>query len=162
VGKRLGFVLHGLWPQYTRGYPADCSNLKLSKDVPATFPNLYPSTNLYAHEWNKHGTCSGLTPVEYLTLAKTLKESIAVPAAYRQPAKAFRTTVDDLKSAFVQANQALSAEALGVQCSGSGRFLKELYVCFSRDGQPIPCSTEVQKDAANSCRNAYFLVRNVK
>ena len=162
VGKRLGFVLHGLWPQYTRGYPADCSNVKLSKDVPATFPNLYPSSNLYVHEWNKHGTCSGLTPVEYLTLAKTLKESIAVPAAYRQPAKAFRTTVDDLRSAFVQANLALSAGALGVQCSGSGRFLKELYVCFSRDGQPIACSNEIQKDAANSCRNADFLVRNVK
>ena len=162
IGKKLGFVLHGLWPQYTRGYPAGCSNVKLPADAQAKFPNLYPSTNLYAHEWDKHGTCSGLTPAEYMTLARTLRESIAVPAAYRRPPKAFRTTIDDLKAAFVEANSALSEAALGVRCSGSGRFLKELYVCFSREEQPIACSAEIQKDAANSCRNADFLVRNVK
>jgi ribonuclease T2 len=63
---------------------------------------------------------------------------------------------------FVAANSALREDALAVQCSGSGRYMKELYVCFSREGQPIACSKEVQKDEANSCRNADFLVRNVK
>jgi len=162
VGKKLGFVLHGLWPQYNRGYPADCSNVKLPKSVQAQFPNLYPSTSLYTHEWEKHGTCSGLTPEEYLTLEKMLKESIAIPKAYRSPAKAFRTTTDQLKADLVSANSAVRAEALAVQCSGSGRFLKELYVCFSRDGQPVACSQEIQNDAANSCQQADFLVRNVK
>ncbi len=162
IGKKLGFVLHGLWPEYTRGYPADCSSVKLPKDAQAQFPDLYPSTSLYTHEWDKHGTCSGLKPAEYLTLAKTLKDSVALPTAYRRPAQAFRTSVDDLKSAFVNANSALSEGALAVQCSGSGRFLKELYVCFSRTGQPAACSAEIQKDAADSCRNADFLVRNVK
>ena len=97
-----------------------------------------------------------------MTLAKTLKESIVIPTDYRQPAKAFRTTAADLKSAFVDANSTLSEDALAVQCSGSGRFLKELYVCFSRARQPVACSAELQKDEASSCRNADFLVRNVK
>ncbi len=97
-----------------------------------------------------------------MALAKTLKDSIAIPAAYGQPGKAFRTTIDDLKSAFVQANSALSEDALAVQCSGSGRFLNEVYVCFSRDGQPTACSDELHKAAATSCRNADFVVRNVK
>ena len=162
VGKKLGFVLHGLWPQYNRGYPDDCSNVKLPKSVQAQFPNLYPSTSLYTHEWDKHGTCSGLTPIDYMTLAETLKESIVIPQAYRSPPKAFRTTSDDLKAAFVKANTTLNDDALAVQCSGSGRFLKELYVCFSREGQPIACSTEVRNDAAKSCQNTDFLVRNVK
>ena len=162
LGKKLGFVLHGLWPQYTRGYPADCSSVKLPKDAQQKFPNLYPSPQLYAHEWDKHGTCSGLKPAEFLMLSKTLKDSIAIPPAYRSPAKAFRTTADDLKAAFVATNSTLSEDALAVQCSGSGRFLKELYACFSRDGQLTACSTEIQKDAVNNCRNADFLVRNVK
>jgi len=162
VGKKLGFVLHGLWPQYNRGYPADCSNVKLPKDTMTKFPNLYPSTNLYTHEWDKHGTCSGLSPTDYLTLAKTLKGSIMIPADYGSPTQAFRTTVADLKAAFIAANSTLSEEALAVQCSGSGRFLQELRVCFSRDGQPTACSQEVQNDAAKSCGNANFLVRNVK
>ena len=125
LGKKLAFVLHGLWPQYNRGYPADCSIVKLPKDAQQKFPNLYPSPKLYTHEWNKHGTCSGLKPEEYLTLSKTLKESIAIPAAYRSPAKAFRTTVDELKAAFVSTNSTVSEDALAVQCSGSGRYLQE-------------------------------------
>jgi ribonuclease T2 len=162
LGKKLGFVLHGLWPQYTRGYPSDCSNVTFPQDVQAKFPNLYPSAKLYTHEWDKHGTCSGLKPLEYLTLSQSLKESIAIPPAYRNPARAFRATVDDLKAAFVGVNSSLSEDALAVQCSGSGRFLKELVVCFSRDGQPTACSAEIQKDAAKSCGRADFLVRNVK
>ena len=162
IGKKLGFVLHGLWPQYNRGYPSECSNVTFPQDVQAKFPNLYPNAKLYTHEWDKHGTCSGLKPLEYLTLSQSLKESIAIPPAYRNPARAFRATVDDLKTAFVDVNSSLSKDALAVQCSGSGRFLKELVVCFSRDGKPSACSAELQKDEASSCRNADFLVRNVK
>ena len=162
LDKKLGFVLHGLWPQYNRGYPADCSNVPLPKDAQQKFPNLFPSTKLYTHEWDKHGTCSGLKPQDYLALAKTVKESIVIPTAYRSPAKAFRTTPDQLKADFVSANSTMSTDALAVQCSGSGRYLQELRVCFSREGQPITCSKEVQNDAAKSCGNADFLVRNVK
>jgi len=162
VGRKLGFVLHGLWPQYNRGYPTDCSMEPLPKGAQQQFPNLYPSSKLYTHEWDKHGTCSGLTPDEYLILEKTLKDSIAVPAPYRSPVKAFRTTTDQLKADFVSVNSVWSEDALALQCSGSGRFLKELYVCFSRDGQPTACSKEIQNDAANSCQEADFLVRNVK
>ena len=162
IGKKLGFVLHGLWPQYNRGYPADCSTVKLARRCATKYPNLYPSTKLYAHEWDKHGTCSGLKPLDFLALSKSLKDSITIPNDYRSPAKAFRTTLADLKAAFVAANSTLSDDALAVQCSGSGRFLQELYVCFSREGQPTPCSKEIQTDEAKGCRNADFLVRNVK
>ena len=83
IGKKLGFVLHGLWPNYTRGYPSNCSTQKLPAAVKAKFPNLYPSESLYDHEWEKHGTCSGLEPEAYLTLSKKLKESVKIPDAYR-------------------------------------------------------------------------------
>ena len=65
VGKRLGFVLHGLWPQYINGYPSDCATTRLPDKTLAQFPNLFPSTSLAIHEWRKHGTCSGLTPEGY-------------------------------------------------------------------------------------------------
>ncbi|MBG1262616.1 ribonuclease T2 family protein [Nostoc commune] len=32
-GRKLGFVLHGLWPQYQAGYPANCSTQKLPSEV---------------------------------------------------------------------------------------------------------------------------------
>jgi ribonuclease T2 len=162
VGKRLGFVLHGLWPQYTTGYPGDCATTRLADKVLAKFPNLFPSASLAFHEWSKHGTCSGLTPEEYLAKAKAIKDSVTIPTAYQRPAKALRVTVDQLRQAFIDANPNFTTATLVVNCSGSGRFLKEIYVCFSLDGTPIDCSRELQKDEARSCRNADFLVRNVK
>ena len=162
VGKKLGFVLHGLWPQYDRGYPSDCSTQKLPPDVESEFPGLYPSQKLYDHEWEKHGTCSGLTPEQYLSLSKRIKDSIAIPDPYRAPDKPVRVTTAQLKGQFVAANPGMDASSLAVYCSGSGRFLQELYVCFSPAGQPTPCSAEIHSQAARSCRNPDLLVRNVK
>jgi ribonuclease T2 len=162
VGKKLGFVLHGLWPQYTQGFPSDCSNEKLTKDAKAKFPGLYPSDALYAHEWEKHGTCSGLGPQDYLAFSKKLKESITIPANYQSPSQPFRTTPAALKKDFVAANPKLSDNALAVYCSGAGRFLKEVFFCYSSKGEPVACSQEVFKQAGKSCGQKDLLVRNVK
>lgn len=162
VGKKLGFVLHGLWPQYINGYPSDCATTRLPDKVLAKFPNLFPSTSLAFHEWSKHGTCSGLTPEGYLSFAQDIKASVAIPIDYQRPTKALRVTTDALKQAFLDANPDFTAATVVVNCSGSGRFLKEIYVCFSIDGEPIECSRELQKNESRSCKNADFLVRNVK
>jgi ribonuclease T2 len=162
LGKKLGFVLHGLWPQYNQGYPSDCSTVKLPENVKAQFPNLYPSAELYDHEWEKHGTCSGLTPEQYLALSKRLKNSVAIPAPYQAPEKPVRVTSPQLKKEFVASNPNLSESSLAAYCSGSGRFLQELFVCFSTDGKPTSCSKEIHDKAAKSCGNPDFLVRNVR
>ena len=162
LGKKLGFVLHGLWPQYTTGYPSDCATATLPAQIKTRFATLFPNASLMIHEWNTHGTCSGLTPVEYLMLAQDIKASVTIPIAYQRPAKAFRATTDALKQAFVEANPNFAADVLTINCSGAGRFLQEIHICFSRQGEPIACSRELQKDEARSCQHADFLVRNVK
>jgi ribonuclease T2 len=161
-GRKLGFVLHGLWPQYDTGHPSDCSNQKLPPEVEAAFPGLYPSRKLYAHEWEKHGTCSGLEPAEYLSLSRSLKEAVRIPDAYRAPEQPLRVTTRQLKADFEAANPGLGDSSLAAYCSGSGRFLKELFVCFSQDGRPVACSPEIHKKASRSCQKPDFLVRNVR
>lgn len=52
--RQLGFVLHGLWPQYQRGYPSSCSRERLDPAMEQQFAGLYPSRFLYRHEWEKH------------------------------------------------------------------------------------------------------------
>lgn len=162
IGKKLGFVLHGLWPQNNKGYPSNCSTEKMTAEVKAQFPNLYPSTSLYDHEWQKHGTCTGLSPAQYLGFSKQIKESVVIPDAFRAPQQPFRTTVNDMKTQFTQANPGFESSDFEVNCSGSGRFLTELDVCFSREGQPVSCGAEVHKSALKSCQAADFLVRNTR
>jgi Ribonuclease T2 family len=86
-GRQLGFVLHGLWPQYEKGWPASCTSEAFDPKMPKQFPDLYPSSKLFTHEWEKHGTCSGLTQVKFHQLASDLKASVAVPAAYNKPVR---------------------------------------------------------------------------
>ncbi len=161
-GRKLGFVLHGLWPQYQKGYPANCSTQKLPPELKQQFQGLYPSNQLFNHEWEKHGTCSGKTPREYLALSKQFKESVAIPQAYNRPNKPFRTTIKDLRSTFVGANNTLTANGIAPYCSGSGRFFKEVFFCYSKDGQPGTCSAEILKSSQKSCGQPNFLVRNVR
>ena len=162
TGKKLGFVLHGLWPQYQKGYPANCSTEKLPLQVKQQFPGLFPSDKLYSHEWEKHGTCTGKTPTEYLTLSKKLKDSVAIPTAYNRPSKPFRTTIQGLKNTFVNANPELNSNGIAPYCSGSGRFLQEVFFCYSKDGNPGVCSEEIINRSRRSCGQADFLVRNVR
>ncbi|RUT02489.1 ribonuclease [Dulcicalothrix desertica PCC 7102] len=161
-GKKLGFVLHGLWPQYQKGYPASCTTERLPETVKQQFPNLFPSAKLYNHEWQKHGTCTGLTPAQYLTLSKQKKDSVSIPTDYAKPSKPFRTTINKLQSDFVGANPAFTSLSIAPSCSGSGRFLQEILVCFTKDGKPGPCSAEVIRRSLLSCGQSDFLVRNVR
>ncbi len=162
LGKKLGFVLHGLWPQYEQGYPSNCSTQKLPASVKARYAGLYPNDSLFSHEWEKHGTCTGLAPGDYLALTKQIKESVVIPEDFLSPAKPFRTTAAELKQAFVEANPGTGPEDFEVYCSGSGRYLKELYACFTREGAAAGCGADVHKDALKSCQAADFLVRNTR
>lgn len=162
IGKKLGFVLHGLWPQYQKGYPANCSSEKLPLKVKQQFPGLFPSDQLYNHEWEKHGTCAGTTPTGYLALSKQLKDSVAIPTDYHRPSKPFRTTIQELKNIFVKTNPELNANGIAPFCSGSGRFLQEVFFCYSKNGKPGVCSAEILNRSQTSCGQPDFLVRNVR
>jgi ribonuclease T2 len=162
LGKKLGFVLHGLWPQNQKGYPSNCTDEKMPASAKVQFQGLYPNDSLFDHEWDKHGTCTGLSPVEYLQLGQELKAAVTIPNEFRSPAQPFRTSPDKLKALFTQANPGFSETSFEVSCSGSGRYLKEIYVCFAREGSPTACSAEMHKTALKSCQAADFQVRNTR
>jgi ribonuclease T2 len=162
AGKQLGFVLHGLWPQYDRGWPADCTMEAFDPKMQQQFPGLYPSAKLFSHEWEKHGTCSGLSQPGYHQLSADLKAAVAIPNQYQKPAKAFRTTLTGLKEDFVAVNPGMSVDSVAPSCSGSGRLLKEVLVCRAKDGTSATCSAEVLKKSQKSCAQDDFVVQNVR
>lgn len=162
VGSKYGFVLHGLWPQYETGYPQSCSTVQLS-DAAKTQCDIFPSPKLCQHEWQKHGTCSGLDATGYLSLSAKLKKSVVIPDAYQMPETTFRTTVARLKADFVAKNSGFTTDSVAPYCSGSGRFLKEVFFCYDKAHQSRACSSEVLKGSAKSCaQEDGFVVRNVR
>ena len=60
--RPYSFVVHGLWPQYERGFPEYCQrpSPRLDRNIMTSMLDLMPAPGLIFNEWDKHGTCSGL------------------------------------------------------------------------------------------------------
>ena len=161
--RKLGFVLHGLWPQYVKGYPESCmSREKLTAAIRTTYAAIYPSPKLVEHEWRKHGTCSGLDPAAYFTLSNQLRNAIVIPKAYNQPESPVRASPGELVQAFRAANPTMPRDALLPICSNGGRILKEVHACFEKTGTFRTCSESQVKRSYNSCKQESFLLPNLR
>jgi ribonuclease T2 len=161
-GRKLGFVLHGLWPQYEAGYPEECSREPLSGAVRARYAAIYPSEKLIGHEWNKHGTCSGLDPAAYFALSQRLKDQVAIPRQFQQPVQPVRVSGSDFVQAFRSVNPGMARDSVLPFCSGGGRFLREIHACFDKSGQSRSCSNGEIKRSYSSCRQPSFLLESVR
>src|SRR5215470_14998959 len=55
--RRFAFVVHGLWPQYERGFPEFCQNPapRLDRNIVSSMLDLMPAPRLIFNEWDKHG-----------------------------------------------------------------------------------------------------------
>lgn len=142
-GRRFSFVLHGLWPQYERGYPGECRTARrpfVPQPIIDSMLDIMPSPGLITHEYRKHGTCSGLDPQSYFLLSRQLFNRIRIPERLRNPFETQTIGIDELAREFMRANPNLKPEQFAISCAGgsSGR-LKEMRFCFSKDGQPRAC-----------------------
>jgi ribonuclease T2 len=54
-------------------------------------------------------------------------------------------------SAFVDINPELKSDMLGVACGGPGNRMREVRICFTRDGEPTRCGRN--EDQARLCRS---------
>lgn len=146
--RKFAFVLHGLWPQFETGYPQSCSNAPLKSETRDGMLDIMPSKQLVQHEWEKHGTCSGLEPDQYFAKARAAFGAVKIPAAYQDPTTAFQTDVGKVEQAFGDTNPDLHSDALAVQCQG--KFLQEVRVCLDKDFHPRRCGHDVKDACGNS------------
>jgi ribonuclease T2 len=161
-GRGSGFVLHGLWPQYDKGYPQECSTERLPPQAAEKYAPLYPSRGLIGHEWKKHGTCSGLNPAAYFELSAKLSGQIAIPAPYQRPGAPLRTSYGEFVQAFRAANPRMAENAVLPFCDGGGKFLKEIHVCYDKRGGSASCGASEIRRSQNTCRKPNFVLQGVR
>ncbi len=141
-GRGYAFVLHGLWPQYEKGFPGDCPTRErpfVPQQTIDRMLDIMPSAPLVIHEYKKHGTCSGLSPDAYYELSRKLFNKVKVPARYDRPNQPFFVTPGEVAQDFTSINPGLKPDMLGVVCGGQGGRLREVRVCFSREGEFRTC-----------------------
>jgi len=150
IGSNNGFVVHGLWPQYDRGFPSDCDSpvRNLPASVMRDAAGVFPEEGLARYEWRKHGTCSGRSPGDYIADVRRARDKVAIPDDLQQPKSSQRVAPLDIQRAFVGANRGLRPGMMAVACQRG--MLQEVRVCLSKDLRNfVPCP-EV---ARASCRS---------
>jgi len=148
-GRALGFVVHGLWPQFEDGWPEFCDH-----DGPNRVPNalagqyrdIMPSAGLMGHQWRKHGSCAGVSQEDYFRLVRAAHERVSIPPSYRDPAGDASVAPEAVEEAFIGANPGMKADGIAVSCDG--RHLAEVRICLTKDMEFRSC----RRVDARACR----------
>lgn len=129
----FGFVVHGLWPQFTRGYPEFCDAAEggsVSRDIARSMLDIMPSRGLIDHQWKKHGSCSGLSQADYFATTRAALAKITIPESYEDRGDTSSVIPDSVEDAFRRANPAIPADAIAVTCDR--RFLRDVRICMTK------------------------------
>ncbi|KAK9916322.1 hypothetical protein WJX75_001236 [Coccomyxa subellipsoidea] len=154
-----GFTLHGLWPNLDnacqKDYPEHCSqsggfdtfdvqsvDQATLDDMERNWPS-YTSANecFWSHEWDCHGSCSGLSQQEYfqgvLNLHSQYNISAALAAKNILPSSTPVSTSDFLDALTSDFG---AAPLLYCQQGGGQDFINEIFMCFTKDLRAVDCS----------------------
>src|SRR5213075_2101835 len=119
--RPYSFVVHGLWPQYERGFPEYCQrpSPRLDRNIMTSMLDLMPAPGLIFNEWDKHGTCSGLAARAYFEIIRKARAAVKIPEAYLELTEVKTVTPAEVEDAFVKANPGLSNAAVAVTCDST-------------------------------------------
>lgn len=132
AGRKIGFTVHGLWPQYAAGYPSNCPSSE--RAVPqATMDgirDLFPDTGLARYQWRKHGSCSGSDPDSYFRATRQAANKVRIPDKLKNLNGPLSMQAIDIERAFSAANPGLRSDMMRVMCRRGE--LQEVRVCFDK------------------------------
>jgi ribonuclease T2 len=160
--RPYAFVLHGLWPQYSRGYPESCRtsfNPRVPQQVIDGMLDIMPSPGLVIHEYRKHGTCSGLDPKTYYALSRRLYARVKIPEKYQLPEQPIQTSPGAIAQDFAAANPGLTPDMMGIACGRPNR-MREIRICFNREGAFKTCGSN--EEQARLCRSRTVVLPPVR
>ena len=131
--RPYSFVVHGLWPQYDKGFPEYCEDPapRLSRDIVSSMLDLMPAPHLIYNEWDKHGTCAGLSQGVYFDTVRRARAAVKIPPDYGELKTPLAVAPDAVADAFIKANPGLSAKAMAVECDS--KRLTEVRLCLAKD-----------------------------
>jgi ribonuclease T2 len=137
--RPYSFVVHGLWPQYDKGFPEYCQHPspRLYHGIVSSMLDLMPAPHLIFNEWDKHGTCSGLSPTTYFDTVRKARAAVKIPPDYIDIKQPLAVTPAAVEDAFVKANSGLTPAAMAIGCDKTR--LTEMRICLTKDLQFHGC-----------------------
>ncbi len=149
-----GWILHGLWPQYERGYPSNCrsSARNPSRGDTNAMADIMGTGGLAWHQWKKHGRCAGLSSDDFFALSREAYGKVTRPPLLRKLKDPVTLPASVIEEAFLETNPELSADMITITCRD--RYIQEARICMTRDLEFRTCGRDVIRDCSQS--NAQF------
>src|SRR5262249_43144463 len=157
-GRPFSFVVHGLWPQFERGFPENCQipSPRLDHRIVDQMLDLMPARRLIFHEWDTHGTCSGLGPHAHFDLIRKARGAVTVPPQFVDPQQEIQVSPGEVVDAFVKANKGLTPDAITIDCDRTR--LREVRICMTKDLAFRACGT----GGSRACRAGSLVMPPVR
>jgi ribonuclease T2 len=152
--RAYSFIVHGLWPQYESGFPEYCQVPAPRLDHPTISGvlDLMPEPRLIFTEWDRHGTCTGLSAHAYFDTLRKARALVKIPPEYLNPQQPLTVTPAAVENAFHKANPDLAAGDMAIACDD--KRLTEIRLCLSKDLKFRACPEIVQ----HSCQREQVLM----
>jgi ribonuclease T2 len=150
----FGWVMHGLWPQFHRGWPSHCRTPERppQRSMTQDMADIMGTSGLAWYQWKKHGTCSGLSAPAYYALAREAYETVTRPQVFRKLKAQVSLPATLVEAAFLKENPQLKPDMITITCRAD--YIQEARICLSKSLTPVPCGRDVIKDC--SLKDALF------
>jgi len=145
-GTGHGWILHGLWPQFHKGYPSYCQTIERapSRRMTAEMADIMGTGGLAWHQWKKHGSCTGLSAADYYDLSRDAYARVNRPNVFRKLDRTVKLPASVVEEAFLEANPAMEPDGVTITCRADQ--IQEARICFSKTLDPVPCGQDVVRD----------------
>ena len=157
-GTGRDFTVHGLWPQYDRGWPQDCATSERapSRRDSESMADIMGAGGLAWYQWQKHGRCTGLSAESYFAATRAALESVTIPQVFDDLDRDISLSPGIVEEAFLEANPGLGPDGVTVTCRDGA--LAEVRICLTRDLQPRDCAPDARRD----CSQPRILMEEVR
>lgn len=133
------FVVHGLWPDTNSGTgPQGCPQTPFDPQaIPPGLSAIMPS-DLYEHEWQKHGVCSGMNERDYFSKIVNLYQKLKIPI--QNTGQNQQITPAALRTNFSKANAGWPASSFSIQTKANS--LVGVEVCMDKSFAALSCPNQ--------------------
>jgi ribonuclease T2 len=118
--------------------------------------DVMPAPRLIYNEWDRHGTCSGLSPRAYFDTVRKARSAVKIPDKFVELQAPLDVTPAAVEEAFTKANPGLRSEGMAIECDH--RRLTEVRICLSKELQFRDCP----EIARRSCKRDQVVMPPVR
>src|SRR5713101_6652675 len=131
--RPYSFVVHGLWPQYEKGFPEYCQvpAPRLDRNIISSMLDVMPAPRLIFREWDRHGVCSGLPARAYFETIRKARAMVKIPNDFLDLNQPRTVTPGEVEDAFIAADPGLAHD--GIAIGRDAKRLNEVRICLSKD-----------------------------